>query len=230
MEPKFQSSFIPKGPTASTAAISMGKKSSEKSFLAFIARVVFTGSVLLALGAFGYKFYLNYSLTNLAAELETGRTALEPDTVEELLDLNGRLVSTKELIANHSILSPLFRFLEASTLRSVQFTAFNYEATPEGIKIIMKGEARSYGSLALEADLFTKSKYFKNSVFSDLSLDDSGNVLFSFEAMLDPTLLSYPRFVETVSVPPPSPATLTPLAATSTSAGVSTSTATTTPR
>lgn len=202
MEPKFQSSFIPKGPIVSSAvATSRTGAVKQRSLLAFLATAIFTISVLMALGALGYKFYLNRSISVMKAELEAGRQAIEPAKVKEITRLNNRLLAAEELINNHVVLSPLFRFIEASTLKSVRFTELNYSAEPEGIKIIMSGEARGYTALALQADVFNKSDNFRSPVFSDIRLDDKGNVDFSFTAFINPTLVSYKREVEKLAAP-----------------------------
>ncbi len=202
MEPKFQSSFIPKGPIALGDNAPLGRPTRERSLLAFLSIMIFSGSVLLAVGVFGYKFYLNYSIASMATELERGRATLQPETVSELTRLNDRILSTEELIDNHLMLSPLFKFLETSTLRTARFTGFAYVMTEQGLQLTMKGEAKGYSALVLQADLLNKSEYFKNPVFSDLNLDEKGNVGFSFTATVDPELLSYRREVEKLGVPP----------------------------
>ncbi len=53
------------------------------------------------------------------------------------------------------------------------------------------GEARGYSTLALAAKVFSESRYFKDPVFSGLSLNDKGGVKFSLETKISPELLSY---------------------------------------
>ncbi len=201
MEPKFQSSFIPKGPVASSVASPLAYRSKEKSLLAFIAVIIFTGSVLVAALVFGYKFYLNYSIAKMANDLELARVALEPEAVSEIIRLNDRILMTEELIGSHLVLSPLFKFLEASTLRSVRFSSFNYALSERGLELTMRGEARGYAVLALQADQFNKTENFENPIFFDFSLDEKGNVIFFFRATVNPGLLSYRREAEKLGVP-----------------------------
>ena len=42
-----------------------------------------------------------------------------------------------------------------------------------------------------QSDLFTQSKYFIDPVFSNLSLDNSGNVIFDLEFTVDPSFVNY---------------------------------------
>ena len=77
----------------------------------------------------------------------------------------------------------------------------------------MTGEARGYAALALQSDIFNKSQYFKDSIFSNLKLNTKGDVIFSFRAVVDPSLVSYQREVERIGALAPiatSTATSTP--------------------
>lgn len=223
MPPKFESTFIPKGPTASTSVMPGAKRKPSRSLLGFVATLIFTLSVLAALGAFGYKWYLGYSIEKMKLEFESGKAALDPETVGEITRLNNRILATESLLNRHTVLSPLFRYLEASTIRNVRFTDFRYESTNEGIKIVLKGEARGYTALALQAEEFKKVDNFQSLSFSDLRLDENGNVTFSLESVVNPVLLSYRKEVERLGAP---------LRATTTPSiiNTSTSTATTTQR
>ncbi|MFZ2484500.1 MAG: hypothetical protein WAX80_02315 [Minisyncoccia bacterium] len=192
MEPKFQSSFIPKGPAPSpNTGIPLGPRRVEKSFFSFISLVIFSISVLLAIGVFGYKFYLNYRIDKMGTDLENARASLQPEVISELTRLDNRIISANELLSTHRALIPLFEFLEVSTPRTVRFTEFRYSVSNQGLELIMRGEARGYAALALQADILNKSQYFKNPIFSDLTLNDRGDVRFSFKAIVDPYLVSY---------------------------------------
>lgn len=197
MEPKFQSSFIPKSPvTSAVLGASMGRKPQGKSLFVFLSMVIFSLSVLLALGVFGYKFYLKYSIEQMGTDLENARSTLEPEIIRELTRLDNRIVSSQKLLAQHQVLSPLFRFLESSTPKVVRFNGFSYSITEQGLELSMRGEARGYAALAFQSDIFNKSQYFKNSIFSDLNLNEKGDVAFTFKAVVDPGLVSYQREVE----------------------------------
>ena len=219
MEPKFQSSFIPKGPIVSNVpGAPIGRRTrQEKSLFYILASTVFIMSVLSASGVFGYKFYLKYSIDKMGADLEDARMTLQPEVIRELTRLDNRLLSSQKLLARHQILSPLFEFFEVSTPKTVRFKDFSYTKTPQGLELKIIGEARGYAALALQADIFDKSQYFKNPIFSDLSLNEKGDVNFSFKAILDPTLVSYERKVERLGASP-----IVPTESTSTSTATST--------
>ncbi len=193
MQPQFQSSFIPKGPVSSgvTSSASQSRRGPTDLF-SFLAGLVFALSIVLAGGVFLYKLYLNYDIGQMKEELESARAALEPETVNELIRLNTRLVSTETLLRNHKIVSPLFDFLEASTPKTVRYTDFNLSHSLKGSELVLQGQARSYAALAAAAAVFDQAtNYFANAIFSDLKLDDKGNVVFTLKTDIKPEALSY---------------------------------------
>jgi hypothetical protein len=193
MEPKFQSSFIPKGPLATPGAIGRVHKK-EKSFFGIIGTIVFILTLLTAAGVFGYTQFLKYRISKMSSDLEAARAAIDPSVIRELTRTDARIKSTQQLLSRHVAMSPLFDYLEDSTLRTVRFTELGYgEGDRGGLGLILKGQARSYAALSLQSDEFAKSAYIKEPIFSDLTLDDKGNVGFSFNAMLDPGLTSFKR-------------------------------------
>ncbi len=192
MEPKFQSSFIPKGPLA-TANILGKVHKKEKSLFGIIGTLVFILSLLAAVGVFGYAQFLKYRISKMASDLEAARAAIDPTVIRELTRTDARIRSTQELLSKHVALSPLFDYLEESTLRTVRFTELGYGTGSDGITLGLRGQARSYAALALQSDELAASSYIKDGIFSDITLDNQGNVAFSYSAMLDPNMTSFKR-------------------------------------
>ncbi len=205
MEPKFQSSFIPKGPLASSTGPNLAKRPTNKSLLGVFGVIFFVVSILGAGGVFGYKYYLKGSIEAMQAELETVRAALDSGEIQELTRLHNRIVSTKELLSKHVVITPFFEFLEISAPKLVRFNDFRYAVGLDGIEVTMRGESRGYGALALQAKIFDDSKFFKNSIFSDLSLNQQGDVMFSFRGTLNPSVVSYGKLLEGMTIPEPVP-------------------------
>jgi hypothetical protein len=191
MEPKFQSSFIPKGPLATSGQMAGIQQTKKHGLFGFIASGIFVISIVLAIGVFGYKLYLRSSITKMGSDLTAAKAKLDPDTIDQISRLNARLIATQTLLDNHVVLSPFFAFLEASTVKGVRFTNFEYTTNEKGITVTMKGQASGYATVALQSDIFGKTKYFKDPTFSNLDLDAKGNVIFSFTAVVDPALVSY---------------------------------------
>lgn len=219
MEPKFQSSFIPKGPVSISAGMPSSKPARKGGLFGYIAITIFIISVVLAVAAFGYRFYIKGTINRMSEEIASKSDTLIPSSSKEFIRLNNRIQSTQTLINNHIVLSPLFDYLEASTVKSVRFNELTYNTTPSGVELILKGQASGYSAIALQSDIFNKGTSFKNSDFSDLSLDERGNVAFTYKTMVDSSLISYQKQVEGLAVPEPvivPIATTTPVTASST--------------
>lgn len=192
MEPKFQSSFIPKGPLATSGTATKISRESDKSFLATLAVFVFVFSILISAGGFGYEWWLRRDIAQMGDALKAAQNILESDSIKEITSLDQRIKSTGKILQSHTIASPLFAFLEESTLQQVRFTDFKYESTLDGmLNLTMRGEARGYAILAKQAEILSTSKYIKDISFSDLSLNDKGDVSFALKAKLDPSISSF---------------------------------------
>lgn len=192
MEPKFQSSFIPKGPLATAGTATRVSRESDRSILGTLAVLVFVISILLSGGVFGYELYLGTDIDKMGTDLKAARDSLEPEIINRISDLDERIVSTKNILESHTIISPLFAYLEEWTVSNVRFTQFSYVTDKEGLKIEMSGEARGYSSVAQQAQIFgSEDSPMKNPIFADLNLDEEGKVTFSFEATVDPNLVSF---------------------------------------
>lgn len=210
----------------------------QHDILAFIAKGIFALTILATVGVIGYKWYLGYSIGRMSAELEAARAEIAQGETGEFIRLNDRIVSTEALLQSHRVLSPFFTFLQQTTPKTVRFSEFRFTEDKEGPQVVLKGAAATYAALALEADVIYKNKDFKNPTFSDLRLDDKGNVTFSLKAGVSPEFISYAKTVSRLNAPPVPTSTSTSTA-TSTSAtlpaglvlpNLATSTATTTPK
>lgn len=202
MEPKFQSSFIPKGPLATSATFQSKVQGPKHSLIGFLSVVVFSISILLSIGVFSYNWYLESSIKKIGASLEEAKQTLNPESIIELTRLNSRLNLTQNLIDNHTTLSPFFDFLEQNTVTAIRFTEFDYTNNDTGgIALTMKGASRGYSAIALQSEIFNNSDFIQDPQFSDLVLDDKGNVTFVFNATIDPSLVSYKDFIEKTTPP-----------------------------
>lgn len=189
MEPKFQTSFIPKKPIS---AAPKSKSGSSVGIFFLLGLILFLTAISAAGGLFLYQQYLNQSIERKSANLERARGAFEPTLIREMHRLDVRMKSAQEILDKHMALSAFFELLEETTLKSVQFNNFNYSVDSEGkINIALSGNALSFQSVALQSDAFGNSEFIKEAIFSDLNLDHSGNIIFNFSAVLDPSLLSY---------------------------------------
>jgi hypothetical protein len=190
MEPNFQTSFIPKKPMIEERA-----KVVRPIGVFTIISIFILFTVLLATGGlFFYKGVVAKNLASMKDTLTLAQNRFEPSKITELQILDKRLRASTEILANHIAITPVFQALSAITMKTVRYTQFSYDLgdkkdTPVVIK--MSGVAVGYRSVALQADLFAENKNFINPVFSNLTLDEKGNVLFDLEFSVDPSFVNY---------------------------------------
>ncbi len=190
MEPQFRTSFIPKQSIAQPAA----GPSRVMSFVTLAALVVFLLSLSLALSAFLYEQFLKASIARKGESLARAEAAFDPALLQELTRLDARINAADVLLGKHVAVSVLFKFLEEGTLSSVRFNTFSYTETADNrVTLSMKGEASSFAAVALQSDVLGKSRYIREPIFSNLTLNQEGNVVFDFISLVSPDLVSFAR-------------------------------------
>ena len=207
MEQNFQTSFIPKKPIIedcnSKIFLDFSKKPLVKErvttsqpigMLTIIPLIIFFGMIIAGAGLYFYKGSLAQSLTQMENDLNLARNRFEDDKISQLQLLDKRLRASSSVLNNHVTVSPIFQALQEVTMKSVRYTRFDYSITgtdtPE-IKVTMAGQTTNYKSIALQSELFAKKKFFIDPVFSNLSLDEKGNVMFDLTFNVDPSFVNY---------------------------------------
>ncbi|MFA4975286.1 MAG: hypothetical protein WC839_02865 [Candidatus Paceibacterota bacterium] len=202
MEQNFQTSFIPKKPMIEDRAV----KSRSISILTIISIFIFL-TIVIATGAlYFYKGILTKNISKMESDLTLAKDRFEPAKITQLQILDKRLDASSEILSKHVAISPIFEELQAITMKTVSYTKFSYVVDDANTKIIVKmsGVALGYRSVALQSDIFAKNKYFIDPVFSNLLLDDKGNVVFDLEFSVDPVFLDYKKVFETTNQNPTS--------------------------
>jgi len=158
--------------------------------------ILFT--VLLVTGAlYFYKGSLEKNITEMEKSLNLAKGSFEPDKIAELQVLDKRLKASSEILAHHIDIIPIFKALQAITMKTVRYTNFSYDLGNQAnanVTIKINGLAIGYRSVALQADLFAtkdEGKNFINPIFSNLTLDDKGDVLFDLQFSVDPSFVNY---------------------------------------
>ncbi len=201
MEPNFQTSFIPKKPIVEDRAA----PARSVSFLTIISIFILFAVLLATGGLFFYKGVVTKNIMQMQSDLTLAKDRFEPAKIAELQVLDKRLKASSEILSNHIAVTPIFQALQAITMKSVRFTKFGYDLGSDQnpkIDVKMSGIAVGYRSVALQSDLFStkpEAKNFIDPVFSNLSLDDKGNVLFDLEFLVDPSFVNYKQTVLTQS-------------------------------
>lgn len=194
MEPNFHTSFIPKKPIVAERAPTGG----TIGILTIISIFVLFTIILATGGLFLYKSSLAKSIAQKENDLTLAKNRFEPAKITELKELDKRLRASSEILGKHIAITPVFEALSAMTMQTVRYTQFSYELSSveqePKVTIKMNGLAVGYRSVALQSELFEtreEGKNFINPIFSNLKLDDKGNVLFDLEFSVDPSFVNY---------------------------------------
>ncbi len=178
-----ETSFIPK----QTLSREFNRRSEPMGFFMLIAGAVLVIALLFFGGSWGYRIYSKGKIVSLEDTLQKQREKLQRESLVKFRLLDRQLARAEALLASHNTALPLFAFLEAQTLITVRYNSMNYSAG----KLDIRGQARSYESIALQSIEFGKDPWVTNFIFSDLALDNVGNVSFSLKMDIDTELLSY---------------------------------------
>jgi hypothetical protein len=191
MDPQAQTSFIPKRALAEDRA----PRQKTVSIFSFIATILFIASIIGAGAMYFYETSLRANVAGMQETLTKAKDAFEETFLQQLQVVDRRMNAASDVLENHVVVSPIFSALQQSTLKSIQFTKFVYAVDGSGpsasILVKMSGRAQNYNALALQSDELTKNKYIRNPIFSNLTLDTQGNVLFDLAFSVDPKFVLY---------------------------------------
>ena len=195
MEQNFQTSFIPKKPVIET----MPTEKRPMSVLLIISILLFLTMVLVSAGAYFYKGVLTSSITKMQNDLNLAKNRFEPSEITKLSLLDKRLQFSSEILSKHIAIHPIFDLLEANTLKTIMYKDFNYaiDDKTNNVSVKISGQGEGYRAIALQAEMFSKNKNLIDPVFSNLSLDDKGNVSFDLLFDVDSNFLNYKQVIKT---------------------------------
>ncbi len=187
MDPRVQTSFIPKKP------LNSGGVPVQRPINLFlvIAGVIFIASLSLTGFAFFYNKQLVAKKAELDAELVRRQKELRPNDVAYLKKLDQRLAMAAEVIAKHVAFSNVFMFLEEAASQNVRFSKMSIVSSPTESKLTLSGVARAINTVAYQSDIFRGEKASINPIFKGLKLNDKGVFTFSVDMSVDPKLVLY---------------------------------------
>lgn len=200
MDTEFQTSFIPKRPVAAITTQQTVRAPGVFNLLGF---VVLISSLLAAGGVYLFHQKTIRDVAQAKESLVRAKNAFEPAFIEELKELDKRIESAQLILSNHYVVTPVFRALEEITLPNIRYTNFDYsieEQERKTIRVEMLGEAASYETITLQADLFDGHPFIINPIFSDFTLDQTGKIQFKVQFFVDMKLTSYRSLVNRTQV------------------------------
>ncbi|QQR49924.1 hypothetical protein IPF86_02435 [Candidatus Nomurabacteria bacterium] len=198
MDKEAQTSFIPKKSLSEERI----QSSQPVSLTVFIGTIIFFASIAAAAGAYFYHAVLVKRVDDMSNQLELAKSRFEPSLINDLQTLDRRINGSDQLLAGHTIVSPLLDSLQALTLKTIRYTKFDYDIgksdTTLGTDVVvnMDGQSASgYTPIALQADVFSQNKYIKDPVFSSLTIDPFGKVNFHLTFSVDRSFVSYQEMI-----------------------------------
>ncbi|MDO8183689.1 MAG: hypothetical protein Q7T49_01750 [bacterium] len=197
MESEFKTSFIPKQALVQSPVVAQR----PISLVSTISFVILILSLLLAGGTYGYERLLASEITRpcpdpnqtvtqgcgLKASLDKEKKALDEGLLTEFKRLAAKLNLANVLLDKHVTVLPVFDLLSKLTLETVRYTSLDYN----NVTINISGVAQSYEDIAVQSNVFDRERLIPSFIFSDLNLDNEGNVVFKLVINLDSRLLKY---------------------------------------
>ncbi len=190
MEQNFQTSFIPKKPMVRESATTPR----SVNFFTIISLFILFTILLVTGGLYFYKGIMAKDVVAKKSNLTLAKNRFEPSKIQELQVLDRRLNAANEILSKHIAVTPIFQALQEMTMKSVRFTKFSYsfgESDQSRINVKMSGVTLGYSFLALQSDLFAENKNFIDPVFSNLFLNENGNVAFELDFSVNPSFVDY---------------------------------------
>jgi len=190
MDPKFQSSFIPKKQLHTGKGEKLKKRSWTLASVLII--VIFVATLVGVVGAFVYMKVLEGDIATLEQELTDRNKSLNEVAIDELYREDQRIRVAKDIIREHLAPTAIFDLLSDITVTSVRFTDFEYETLPgESAQISMSAQAWGYSSVAVLSQVLDKHSLIEDSSVGGLVLNEDGTVGFKVEMTLSPEVTTF---------------------------------------
>jgi hypothetical protein len=178
----------------------------SRSMLDVLATILFFIALLAWLGFYGYSFLLQREIKTIAQSIDAIAQSFNPATIDSLEALGNRLAHAKQIINDHTALTPLFCFIESNTLtKNIEFSAFSYSRSGEGLgnqsggqpikvsnAVRLSGRAGSFQSLAYQAKVLQDSNKLSALTFDGLAVNPAdGKVNFQATFGINRDVLAY---------------------------------------
>ncbi len=207
MDKRNKISFIPQKPISRKIQGSIR----PASLMIAVSFAVFFFTFAVYGGMFFYNFNLENAVEDKQQELKLVKDKLDPgDIMGRAQKLQKKVSNVSGILDSHIAPSIVFGLLEDITLQSISFNTFEFtnsddtmgrgvglEEKSDGtsFSINLKGVAPSYSSVAYQSDIIEKeikkNNRVENFIISNISLDNTGSILFDLDLSISPSLLVY---------------------------------------
>ena len=210
METKFQTSFIPKKPTASAiGGLSPAPRHRPTaSIFMTIAVLIFIASIVSAGGVYAYKQYLLSTKITYQQQLDARKKQFNLDLITKLNSENIKINKARNVLKNHIALSQIFDIIGKVTTENVRFMSLDVTVPSAGsdVKISLQGYGSNLSAVAFQSTVLAQLETLnlrdvvKNPILSNPALGGNGNTVgFNLSAVVDPASLSYEKMVSPAS-------------------------------
>jgi hypothetical protein len=208
MEPKFQTSFIPKKTPTPIGGFG-GQKAVRQgtSIYLGLAVILFVVSLAATGAAYAWKQYLIGQQASYKQELADREKQFNTQLITDLKQVNVQIDTAKQLLSSHLALSQIFEVISKLTIEKVRFVSMDVTlpgaaqlampGTTNAVAVKMQGYGSNLSSVAFQSKVLSQLEQYglrqivKNPIISDPSLEPTGAVSFGFAATIDPGSLSY---------------------------------------
>src|SRR3989344_7148005 len=118
MDKDSQTSFIPKKPLVERRI----PRKRPIGIISLLSTVIFFASLIAGGGLYLYRNNLVQQVQDKSVSLERAKEAFEPSLILTLQTLDKRINASREILSEHIIISPIFKALQETTLKTVRFT------------------------------------------------------------------------------------------------------------
>ena len=187
-----QTSFIPKRTLDTQTRI---ERADTVNIFTVLSTLVFFLILLASGGIFFWKQTLQSQVAEVEAQLVKEKESFNEQGIVDLTRLDQRLTASAQLLDSRLYTSKIFKLLNDNTIKTVRFGKFTVDpllTDKSKLKVTVSGQAKDYASVALQSDIFSKlNDAVLEYEFSNLTLDQAGNVLFDMSAIINKQAVSF---------------------------------------
>jgi hypothetical protein len=202
-----QTSFIPKRSLDTTPV----RRADTVSVFTVLSTLLFFLSVILLIGVALWQRTLQAEINDVQKVIDVNEKQFSEDKIKEITNVSNRINAAQTILDNHLYTTNIFKLLEKNTVPTVRFSKFSVDPSQtdkESLKVTLSGQSTNYASIALQSYVFEKLRLeaiMSGYEFSNLTLDQAGNVLFDLTATVDKKVAKkeFPGFsVELANIAP----------------------------
>jgi hypothetical protein len=157
-----------------------------KSLFQVILIGIFGAAILLAVGMFGYKYYLSTQIESKKATLASYESRLGTLPLEDMRKLSNRIKAINQLVKEHPSVNVAFRIVEDSIENNTIYERFDlrYSAITKSYALQLGGIAPDYKGVVQQIDTLKRkpyTTYVQNVSVEGLRPDEMGRVDFTLK-------------------------------------------------